>query len=38
MDIRRPVPGVEVIAPDELREELVRRKQEGLHRMGVLDE
>lgn len=38
MDILRHVPEVEVIAPDELREEVVRRMREGLRGMGGVDE
>lgn len=38
MDILRHVPDVEVIAPDELREEVVRRMREGLRGMGGVDE
>lgn len=38
MDILRHLPDVTVIAPDELREEVVRRMREGLRRMEGLDE
>jgi predicted DNA-binding transcriptional regulator YafY len=35
MDILRHVPDVEVISPDELREEVLRRLQEGVKVMGL---
>lgn len=38
MDILRHLPDVRVIAPDELREEVLRRMQEGLRGMEGLDE
>ncbi len=38
MDILRHVPDVEVIAPDELREEVLQRLREGLIGMGGVDE
>lgn len=38
MDILRHLPDVEVIAPDELHDEVMRRMREGLRGMGGLDE
>jgi predicted DNA-binding transcriptional regulator YafY len=38
MDILRHVPEVEVLAPEELQEEVVRRVREGLAIIGELDE
>ena len=38
MDVLRHVPDVEVIAPDELREEVMRRLREGLRVVGGVDE
>ena len=38
MDILRHVPDVEVLAPQELEDEVVRRLREGLRRVGGLDE
>jgi predicted DNA-binding transcriptional regulator YafY len=38
MDILRHVPEVEVIAPDDLNEEVARRLREGLQVCGGLNE
>lgn len=38
MDILRHLPDVEVIAPDELREDVLRRVREGLRVVGGVDE
>ncbi len=38
MDILRHVPEVQVLAPDELRDEVLRRLREGVRRIGQLDE